>query len=75
MNVSAEQGTQNMTELRQFDTDMKSLHEYISLLKTSLDRYEYLKESGVPDVILYTEKGLIDQQLLFFSKAWAKLTK
>jgi len=75
MNVSAEQRTPNTTEFRQPDIDMKSLQEYISLLKTSLDRYEYLKESGVPDVILYTEKGLIDQQLAFFSKAWAKLTK
>ncbi len=75
MNITAEQRRPNKTELQRFDMDMKSLQEYISLLKTSLDRYEYLKESGVPDVILYTEKGLIDQQLIFFSRAWARLTK
>ncbi len=75
MDITAKQRIQNKTELWQSDVDMKSLQEYISLLKISLDRYEYLKESGVPDAILYTEKGLIDQQLMFFSRAWARLTK
>ena len=75
MDTTAEQRTGSVTEFQYFKPEMQSLREYIALLKTSIDRYEYLKESGVSDAILYMEKGLIDQQLLFFSKAWAKLTK
>ncbi len=68
------QETESVAELRQFDIEVQPLREYLDLLRTSLDRYEYLKKSGAPDIVLYTERGLIDRQILFLNKACAQLT-
>jgi hypothetical protein len=57
--------TGNVTELRQQDFGMQSLRQHIYLLEKSLDRYEYLRESGAPDIILWAEKALVARQLLF----------
>ncbi len=75
MNIALRQETENVTEPRQRDFGMESLRQCLYLLETSLDRYESLKKSGTPDIILYTEKGLINRQLLFLSKVCAELTK
>jgi hypothetical protein len=75
MNIALRQETANVTEPRQRDFGMESLRQCLYLLETSLDRYESLKKSGTPDIILYTEKGLINRQLLFLSKVCAELTK
>jgi hypothetical protein len=75
MNARIEQKTENATEFQDPVSELQPLHEYLDLLKTSLERYEYLKKSGVPDVVLYIEKGLIDRQFLFLSKVYAKLKK
>ena len=73
MKSTLRQGTGTITELRQPDFGMRSLRQCLYLLETSVDRYEYLKKSGASDVALYTEKGLIDRQLLFLSKVSAEL--
>ena len=75
MNIVLRQETANVTELSARDFGMESLRQCLYLLETSLDRYESLKKSGTPDIILYTEKGLINRQLLFLSKVCAELTK
>jgi hypothetical protein len=75
MNLTMRQGTERITELRRPDFEAQPLRQYLDLLQTSLDRYEYLKKSGTPDIILFVEKGLIDRQILFVSKACEQLTK
>jgi hypothetical protein len=75
MNTALQQTIESVTEPRRPDLGIQSLRQCLYLLETSLDRYEYLKKSGTPDVILYTEKGLIDRHLLFLSKVRAELTK
>jgi hypothetical protein len=75
MNTALRQRTESTTEPQQHDFGMQSLRQCLYLLETSLDRYEHLKKSGTPDIILYTEKGLINRQLLFLSKVCAELTK
>ena len=75
MNPTLRQETDSATEPQQTDGKMQKLHQYLDLLQTSLDRYGYLKKSGAPDIVLYMEKGLIDRQMLFLSKAFAQLTK
>jgi hypothetical protein len=75
MNIALRQGTGSITGLRQPAFTLQSLSQSLDLLETSLERYEYLKKWGAPDIILYTEKGLIDRQLLFLSKIHAELTK
>jgi hypothetical protein len=75
MNLTLEQRTESITERGQLDSEMQPLHKYLDLLQTSLDRYEYLKKSGTPDVVLYMEKGLIDRQIVFLSKACIQLIK
>jgi hypothetical protein len=75
MNVTLRQTTDSTTALQQTDIRVHKFHQYLDLLQTSLDRYDYLKKSGVHDIVLYMEKGLIDRQMLFLSKAFAQLTK
>jgi hypothetical protein len=75
MNLPLRQETENTAELQRPDFRIQKLHQYLDLLQTSLDRYGYLKKSGVPDIVLYMEKGLIDRQMLFLSKAFVQLTK
>lgn len=69
------QGTGNGPELQQPDPEMQLLRQYLALLRMNVNRYEYLKKSRAPDAILYIEKGLIDRQILFLSKACMELTK
>lgn len=75
MSLALRHGTGNVTELHQSDCAMRSLRQHIYLLEKSLDRYEYLRESGAPDIILCTEKALIARQLLFLSNLSKELTK
>ena len=75
MNTALRKKTGSVKELRQTVFTLQSLSQYLDLLKTSFARYEYLKESGTPDIILYMEKGLIDRQILCLSKVHAELTK
>jgi hypothetical protein len=75
MNLTLEQRIESITEIGQPDFEMQPLHKYLDLLQTSLDRYEYLKQSGMPDVVLYMEKGLIDRQIVFLSKACTQLIR
>ncbi len=75
MNTALIQKTENVTELQQPDFEMQPLRQYLGLLRMNVNRYEYLKKSGVPDAILYIEKGLIDRQVLFLSRACEKLSK
>ena len=75
MNLTLGQETENITGLQQPEAEMQTLHKYLDLLQTSLDRYGYLKKSGVPDIVLYMEKGLIDRQMVFLSKAFVQLIK
>ena len=75
MNIALRQRTGSVTELRQPAFTLQSLNQCLDLLETSLERYEYLKNWGAPDIVLYTEKGLIDRQLLLLSKVHAELTK
>jgi hypothetical protein len=75
MNIALRQRTGSIKEMRQPAFTLRSLSQCLDLLETSLERYEYLKNWGAPDIILYTEKGLINRQLLFLSKVHAELTK
>ena len=75
MQTALKQETGNVTELQQPDPRAQKLRQYLDLLQTSLDRYGYLKKSGAPDIVLYMEKGLIDRQMLFLSKAFVQLKK
>ncbi len=75
MGLALKRRSENVTELRQPDFGMQSLRQHIYLLEKSLDRYEYLKGSGAPDIILYAEKALIAGQLLFLSNLSKELTK
>ena len=72
-NLALRQRTERVPE--QADFQMQPLRQYLFFLHMSLDRYEYLKKLGVPDIVLCMEKGLIDRQMLFLSKACAELTK
>ena len=75
MNLTLEERTESMAELQQTDYGIQPLHKYLDLLQTSLDRYEYLRKSGTPDIVLYMEKGLIDRQIVFLSRACGQLIK
>ena len=75
MQEALRQAAKNVTELQQPDLEMQPLRQYFDLLKTSVDRYKYLKNSGAPDIILYMGKGLVDRQVLFLSKACERLEK
>ncbi len=61
-------------ELQESVSELQPLRQYFDLLKTSFEWYEYLKKLGVSEETLYTEKGLIDRQIRFLSKACNKLT-
>jgi hypothetical protein len=79
MQTALKQGTENVTENvqepEQSDFEMQPLRQYLGLLRMNVSRYEYLKESGAPDAILYIEKGLIDRQILFLSRVCRELSK
>jgi len=75
MNRVSKQNTENATEFQEVASGLKPLRECLDLFKTSLERYEYLKESGAADAVLFIEKGLIDRQFLFLSKVYTNLKK
>ena len=75
LQAALRQATEDVTDLQQLDLEIQPLRQYLGLLRMSVDRYEYLKKSGAPDAILYIEKGLIDRQMLFLSKAFVQLKK
>jgi hypothetical protein len=68
MNLAPRQRKKSGRQIQQPDFDMQSLRQGLCLLEKSLERYEYLKNSGAPEIILYTEKGLIGRQLQFLSR-------
>lgn len=67
MNVTSRQSKRTVKESRLPDFNMQSVRQGLCLLERSLERYEFLKNSGAPEIILYTEKGLIGRQLQFLS--------
>lgn len=69
------QRTGSITGLQQSGFVTQSLRQCFYLLKKSLDRYGYLKESGAPDILVATEKVLIRRQLLFLYNLRAEMTK
>jgi hypothetical protein len=75
MNSALRQRTTSVTELPESAFELQPLRQYMDLLKASFERYEHLKRSGVSDVILYTEKGLIERQMQFLSKACVQMTR
>ncbi len=75
MNPALNRKTVNIAEPQGSVPELQPLHQYLDLLKTSLDRYTYLKKSGAPDSILYTEQGLIERQFQFLFKVCKKLEK
>ena len=75
LQAALKQATEDVTDLQQLNLEIQPLRQYLGLLRMNVNRYEYLKESGAPDAILYVEKGLIDRQMLFLSKACTELKK
>jgi len=68
MSATLRQRKKTVREIQLPDFDMQSVRQGLCLLERSLERYEYLKNSGAPEIILYTEKGLIGRQLQFLSR-------
>ena len=60
LQAALRQATEDVTDLQQLDLEIQPLRQYLGLLRMNVNRYEYLKESGAPDAILYVGKGLID---------------
>ncbi len=75
MNSTSSEITSELREFQEFVAQLQSLREYLGLLKANLNRYKYLKKSGVSDAILHREKGSLDRQLLSLSKVSAELKK
>lgn len=75
MNLALRQRTGSVTEPRQPDFGMQSLRQCFYLLEKSLNRYEYLKNSRAPDILVDAEKILIRRQLLSLSNLHTELTK
>jgi hypothetical protein len=73
MKSATKRKTADVIELQNPASELQPLLQYLDMLKTSLDRFTYLKESGVTQDILYAEKGLIDRQLLFLSRMCKRL--
>jgi hypothetical protein len=69
------QGTRSMTGLRQPGFIRQSLHQCLYLLQKSIGRYEYLKKSKAPDMLVNAEKALIRRQLLFLFNLRAEVAK
>ncbi len=59
---------------RENTLELQPLREYFDLYKESCERYEYLKESGVSESVLFVEKGLMRRQLQFLLNSCEKLT-
>ena len=74
MKLALRQKTGSITGLRQTGFVRQSLRQCLYLLQKSLDRYEYLKKSRAPDMLVTAEKVLIRRQLLFLFNLRAELT-
>jgi hypothetical protein len=74
MKRTLRKGTGSITGLRQPGLIRQSLHQCLYLLQKSLDRYEYLKKSRAPDMLVNAEKVLIRRHLLFLFNLRAELT-
>jgi hypothetical protein len=74
MKRTLRKGTGSITGLRQLGFIRQSLHQCLYLLQKSLDRYEYLKKSRAPDILVNAEKVLIRRHLLFLFNLRAELT-
>ena len=75
MSLALRQKTGSMAEPPHPDFGTQSLCQCFYLLEKSLNRYEHLKGSGAPDLVVDTEKVLIARQLQFLSKLSEELTK
>jgi hypothetical protein len=73
MKSTLRQGTESITGLRKPGFIRQSLRQCLYLLQKSLDRYEYLKKSRAPDMLVNAEKVLIRRQLLFLFNLREKL--
>jgi hypothetical protein len=75
MKSELRQGTGNLSGLRQPGFIRQSLRQCLYLLQKSINRYEYLKKSRAPDILVSAEKVLIRRQLLFLFNLRAEMTK
>jgi hypothetical protein len=75
MKPTLKKGTGRITGLQQPGFIRQSLHQCLYLLQKSLDRYEYLKKSRAPDMLVGAEKVLIRRHLLFLFNLRAELAK
>ena len=64
MNSALRQRLGNVTELRQPGFGKQLSPQRFYLLEKSLDRYEYFKKSGAPNILVDAEKDLIRRRLL-----------
>jgi hypothetical protein len=75
MKSNLRQESGSITGLRQPSFIRHLLHQCLYLLQKSIDRYEYLKKSRAPDMLVSAEKVLIRKHLLFLFNLRAELTK
>lgn len=75
MKPTSMQETEGINGIRQPGIIRQSLRQCLYLLQKSINRYEYLKESKAPDMIINAEKALIRRQLLFLFNLRAELAK
>jgi hypothetical protein len=75
MKSTLKRETGSITGLRQPGFIRRSLRQCLYLLQKSIDRYEYLKKSKAPDILVNVEKALIRRQLLFLFNFRTELTK
>jgi len=75
MKSTLSKGTASITGLRQPGFIRQSLHQCLYLLQKSIERYEYLKKSKAPDMLVSAEKVLIRRHLLFLFNLRAELAK
>ena len=75
MKLELRQGIGNQPELRRPGFIRQSLDQCLYLLQKSIGRYEYLKKSRAPDILVSAEKVLIRRQLLFLFNLRAEMTK
>jgi len=75
MKSELKQNKGNLPGLRRPGLIRQSLDRCLYLLQKSIDRYEYLKKSKAPDILVAAEKVLIRRQLLFLFNLRAEITK
>lgn len=74
MKSALRRNTGSITGIQQPGFMKQSLRQCLYLLQKSLGRYEYLKKSRAPDMLVKAEKVLIRRQLLFLFNLRADLT-